>query len=290
MIRLVIVLCLVSATAFAQVTVGVFAPTEPFPSTTARVELARRLADHVGVLLGKKTGAKVFARAADFAAAVRKGEVTIALVDAPYLATATAAYTVIGVAVRAGEVRHPWQLVTRQGASLDALRGKRVLVPGIGGRERDLVLHVLFSGEVESGYFGAIETAPDTASALAALGLAKSDAAVVPAGVDLPAGVASVLALPELSGPVFVVYAGISSQEQSQLAAGLASFSGDTTVAGLRPDDAEAIRAIARRFTPVIKRGPLAVPAVRVAIDDLIAGHRFSIERTPLSAFVAKPR
>ena len=34
------------------VTVGLFAPTAPFPSTSARVELATRLGEHVGKALG----------------------------------------------------------------------------------------------------------------------------------------------------------------------------------------------------------------------------------------------
>ncbi|HSN25527.1 MAG TPA: hypothetical protein VLT45_04555, partial [Kofleriaceae bacterium] len=70
--------------------------------------------------------------------------------------------------------------------------------------ETDFVLNVLLAGEVAHDYFGKIETAPDTASTLAALGLGKADAAVVPAGVELPGSVVTVLALPPVSGPVLV--------------------------------------------------------------------------------------
>jgi hypothetical protein len=170
------------------VTVGLFAPTAPFPSTSARVELASRLGEHVGKRLGVGGAGKVFARGADFAAAVKKGEVTVALVDAVHLAIAGGNYTVIAAAVRGGETSHGWQLVARGVDKLSGLRGKRVLVPGIGGRESDLVLSVLFAGEVSRDYFAKIETAPDTVSALAALGLGKADAAIVPTGVDLPGG------------------------------------------------------------------------------------------------------
>ncbi len=70
------------------ITVGLFAPTAPFPSTAARVELASKLGEDVGKALGETGVGKVFARAGDFAAAVKKGEVAVALVDASYLAVA----------------------------------------------------------------------------------------------------------------------------------------------------------------------------------------------------------
>jgi hypothetical protein len=271
-----------------SVTVGLFAPTAPFPSTSARVELASRLGEHVGKRLGVSGSGKVFARGADFAAAVKKGEVTVALVDAVHLAIAGGNYTVIAAAVRGGDTSHGWQLVARGVDKLSGLRGKRVLVPGIGGRESDLVLSVLFAGEVSRDYFAKIETAPDTVSALAALGLGKADAAIVPAGVDLPGGTSVVLKLPALSGPVLVVYGAAAQQKDAILDAAL-SFKGDATVASLRAADGDVVRSVARRFTVPAKRGPLAVPAVRLLVGDLVEGRTFSIERTPLTAFVAKP-
>jgi hypothetical protein len=271
-----------------SVTVGLFAPTAPFPSTSARVELASRLGEHVGKRLGVSGSGKVFARGADFAAAVKKGEVTVALVDAVHLAIAGGNYTVIAAAVRGGDTSHGWQLVARGVDKLSGLRGKRVLVPGIGGRESDLVLSVLFAGEVSRDYFAKIETAPDTVSALAALGLGKADAAIVPTGVDLPGGTSVVLKLPALSGPVLVVYGAAAQQKDAILDAAL-SFKGDATVASLRAADGDVVRSVARRFTVPAKRGPLAVPAVRLLVGDLVEGRTFSIERTPLTAFVAKP-
>lgn len=291
--RALIIVALVCASTAARaetVTVGLFAPTAPFPSTSARVELATRLGDHVGKALGIAGSGKVFARGGDFAAAVRKGEVSVALVDAAYLAVAGGNYTVIASAVRGGDTTHGWQLVARATDKLSGLRGKRVLVPGIGGRESELVLNVLLGGEVPKDYFAKIETAPDTVSALAALGLGKTDAAVVPAGVELPAGTKVVLELPKLSGPVLVSYTGISAQQRQALTAAITSFKGDSTVSGFRAGDAEAVRQIARRFVVPAKRGPFAVPAVRLLVGDLVEGRKPAIERTPVTAFAAKPR
>lgn len=278
-----------ASVARADVTVGLYAPTAPFPNTAARVELASRLGDHVGKALGGRGAGKVFARAGDYAAAVKAGDVTVALVDAPYLAVAGGSYTVIAAAVRGGDTSRGWQLVARGGAKLAQLRGKRVLVPAIGGRETDFVVNAMLGGEVGRDFFAKIEAAPDTASALAALGLGKVDAVVVPAGVELPSGAQVVLALPAIAGPVLVAYGAVTADQRTALAAAAASFRGDATVSGFRASDAEPVRAIARRLVVSAKRGPFAVPPIRLLVGELVDGRTFAIERTPATAFVVKP-
>ena len=285
-LALVVVL---AATAHAEpVTLGLFAPSSPFPSTAARVELASKLGDSLGKATGAAGTGKVYARAADFASAVRKGDINVALVDAAYLATAGGSYTVIAAAVRGGETMHGWQLVARGGKVAD-LKGKRVLVPNIGGRETDFVINVLFVGEIAHDYFGKLDTAPDTTSALAALGLGKADAALVPTGVELPAGMTTVLTLAPVSGPILVAYGSVSADRRAALITAATAFHGDATVGGFRAGDVEAVRSIGRRFTVAVKRGPLAVPAVRLLVGDLVEGRTLAIERTPAATFAVAP-
>jgi hypothetical protein len=290
-----VIAIVIALTAIARadtLTVGLYAPTAPFPSTSARVDLVSKLAEELGKATGQAASGKVFARASDFASAVRTGEITVALVDATYLAAAGGNYTVIAGADRGGETQHGWQVVARSADKIDkfgALRGKRVLVPAIGGRETDFVVDALFGGEIDKSFFAKIEAAPDTASALAALGLGKAEAAIVPDGIELPQGTQVVLALPVMSGPLLVIYGGAATKK-TQLAAAATAFHGDATVAGFKPVDAEAVHAIARRFAPVVKRGPLAVPAFRVLVGDLVVGRTLTIERTPATAFVAAPK
>ena len=286
---LLAVILLSSSAAAENVTVGLFAPTSPFPSTTARVDLATKLAEAVGKALGGSASGKVFARAGDFATAVRKGDVQLALVDAAYLATAGGGYTVIAAATRGGASEHRWQLIARGVEKLADLKGKRVLVPAIGARESDFVLNVLLGGEVAKDYFGKIEAAPDTASALAALGLGKAEAAVVPAGVELPGSVVTVLALPAVQGPMLVAYGSVSAAQRSAIASAVASFQGDATVGGFKPAAGDAVQAVARRFSVPVKRGPLAIPAMRLLVGDLVEGRRFSLERTAPTAFAIAP-
>ena len=161
-----------------------------------------------------------------------------------------------------------------------------MLVPTNGGRELDFVLNVMLGGEVARDYFSKIEAAPDTASALAALGLGKADAAVVPVGVELPPGVSPVLTLPTLPGPVLVAYG--APEKRAQLAAAANTFHGDATILALHAGDSEAVRAISHRFAAPVKRGPLAVPAVRLLVGDLVEGRTFTIERAPVTQFATK--
>jgi hypothetical protein len=288
---LVIALTLLVAASTARadnITVGLFAPIAPFPSTSARVELASKVAEQVGKSVNKTGSGKVFARAADFAAAVKKGEVNIAIVDAAYLAVAGGNYTILASATRGSDNVHAWQLVARGTDKLSGLKGKKVLVPAIGGRETELVLNVLFGGEVAKDYFAKIETAPDSVSALAALGLGKADAAVVPKGTDLPSGVSAVLELPALSGPVLVAYGNVSAADRQAIMTAALGFKGDATVSGFKAADMDAVKSVARRFIVPAKRGPFALPAMRLLVGDLVEGRTFSIERTPVTAFAAK--
>ena len=103
---LVMTLASLSTARADNISVGVFTPSATFPSTTARVELASRLGDHLGKALGGTGTGRVYARAGDFASAVKKGDVQVALVDATYLSTAGGGYTVIGVATRGARTCH----------------------------------------------------------------------------------------------------------------------------------------------------------------------------------------
>jgi len=284
--RALLVLLLLGVPARADtITVGLFAPSAPFPSTAARVELATRLGEHVGRALGMTGAGRVYARAGDFGGALKKSEVTVALVDSAFLA-GTGGYSVV-----ATTPPQEWQLVARGASKIGDLRGKRVLVPANGGQETDFVLNVLLGGEVPRSFFAKIEAAPDTAAALSALGLGKADAAVVPAGAELPAGTSVVIALPAIAGPALVVYGSMTPQQRALLGAALPSFKGDATIAALRPSDGgEGIRAILRRFSVAPKRGPFAVPGARLVVGDLVEGRTFAIERTPPAELVVVPK
>jgi hypothetical protein len=280
-------LCSITVSAYADgVTVGLYAPTMPFTGTAARVETASKLADHFGAALGSNAVGRVYARASDFAAAVKKGEVTMALIDVAYLAHSGGNYTVVATVVRGGEIARPWQLVAKNATTLAQLQGKSLLVPSIGGRENDFVYAALFGGELPRNFFSKVDVAPDSISGLTALSLGKADAAVVPGGVELPSGFASVLSLTSAADAVVVVY-GSDAQVRSKIAAAVASFTGSGVVGGLRTSDADVVKSLGRRFVVPVRRGPMAVPPAKFVVGELVVGAVQQIARPLLSTFVA---
>jgi hypothetical protein len=112
------------------------------------------------------------------------------VVDATYLATASLAHTPLAVAVADGDASVGWQLIARTGiATILELRGRTVLAPVGDGQHTAFVDHALLGGELPPGFWR-VEPSPDAASAVAAVGLGKADAAVAPLGLALPGGVA----------------------------------------------------------------------------------------------------
>lgn len=184
----VVALLLAPAAARADdLSVGLYAPGAPFAGTSARLDYVTRLAAHLADATGATPIARVYARAGDLAAAIKKGDVDVAVVDAAYLASIGASYTVLATATVNGDTEASWQLISRGGEdTVAALRDKTMLSPVVGGREADFVHNALLGGELPRTFFKTIDTSPDVVSTLAALGLGRGDAAVVPVGVDLP--------------------------------------------------------------------------------------------------------
>lgn len=255
------------------VRVGVFVPATPFQGTAARLDFATKLATHLG---GADAVGKVYGQARDFASALKKGEIDLAVVDATYLAAAGGSYTVLAVAVRGGDTRVAWELVSRTGGNVLGLKDKTVLVPSVGGRERDFVFDAMLGGELPDSYFK-VSASPDARSAVAALGLGKADAAVVPGGLELPAGVQRVATLSTVSWPVLIAAPGTPAALHTQASSRAVSFAGSGAISGFRAGSADAYKSLARRFGRAVRRGPMVVPNLRIAVSDLVAGRSFSI-------------
>lgn len=261
-------------------TVGMFAPSAPFSSTSARLAFATRLAEHLAQATGASHGVgRVYTQASDFASAVRRGAVDFALVDEAYLAASGAGYRVLAAAARGGSSRVTWQLVGRgEARTVGELQGKRIIVPGMGGREDDFVIHALFGSEITAGFFGEIETAPDALSALATLSLQRADAACVPGGLPLPAGVTRITDLSAIHWPLLVALPGTSSEEIDRVFDSLASFAGDDVFTGFEAADAEGYLGLSRRLRGSPRQGPLVPVSMSTLVAELLRDVAFAIQ------------
>jgi ABC-type amino acid transport substrate-binding protein len=287
---LVVAAAVLSGSAFAvahadPVRVGVYAPATPFEGTGARLDFATRLAKHIG---GDDAVGRVYGKASDFAAALRKGDIDLAVVDTTYLAATGGSYAVLAVAVRGGDTRVTWDLVARGTIdSVLALKGKTVLTPSVGGRETAFVTEALLGGELPPDFLK-VESSPDVLSAIAALGIGKADAAVVPSGLALPSGTNRVVTLPSISWPVLIASPRAAASVQAAAAERALTFSGSGAISGFRSGTADVYRGLARRFGRPQRRGPMVVPNLRIAVGELIEGRRFAIDPGDARRYVAR--
>jgi hypothetical protein len=269
---------------------GLFAPGVPFAGPAERVEFATRLAEHLAAQLGRGVGiGRSFARAADFAAAVRRGELDVAVVEGASVAAAGVPYPVLAAVVRDGRTSTPWEVVARDDVpDLLALRGRRLAVPTVGAREEAFLYHVLLSSELAKGTFGAVLQMPDALSAVIAVSLGRADAAFVPAGLVLPPGVRAIATGPRLMWPALVALPALRGVALERAVQAALSFHDEGgVIARFARSSDEPYRALGRAFRGTLRRGVMAVTPPRLPVDTLLGGRRFRITRTDVASFAA---
>ncbi len=266
------------------VVVGVFVPSTPFEGTAARLEFANQLAAH---LAGADGVGRVYGKASDLAAALGKGEIQLAVVDASFLAASGLAHTDLAVAVRDGDTTVAWQLVARAPAtSVLDLRGKTVVAPV--SAPADFVDNAMLGGELPAAFFK-VEASPDVVSAVAAVELGKADAAVVPGGVALPGGVTRIAVLPAVSWPVLIAARTAPADVVARARERAPGFAGSGAITGFRAAGADGYLGLARRLHRAVRQAVLVVPNLRITVGDLIVGRSFAIPRPPLTSYLAPP-
>lgn len=177
----------VAAPALAQdagsaLVLALYAPTAPLPNAEARFAYVDKLARQLQSG-GLSVQPKVFARAADLEAAIKKGQVDLAVLDAVYLAERGSSYNVLAVSTAAGEQFLRWGLYTHipSGSILD-LKGKRVAwVSPTAGKEATYINNVLLYGELKvAQYFNLGSPTPDIAAAVSDVVLRRADCVFAP--------------------------------------------------------------------------------------------------------------
>jgi hypothetical protein len=288
LLALVLGALFVAAPAAAQErqVIGVYAPSAPFDGPVARLEFATRLARAVG----PTWSGRAFAKAGDLAAAVKRGEIHFAVLDAPYVAAIGVPYQILATSVRSGSTQGSWELVVAAGrrGGLAELKGTVLAVPSVGARDDAFVSQVLLDGELGIDHFGRVVFAPDALSALASVGHGRADAAIVPSGLPLPAGVRRAQALGGVGWPVLVAFPGAPSAAISQVSRAALSYSGDV-FERFQAGGTDEVRRLAGRFSGRTRRGPMVTPTLRLSSDALLTGRSFKIERPDVLGYASEP-
>jgi hypothetical protein len=271
--------------------VGLFTPSAPFEGPVARLDFVSGLAAR----LGPGYVGRSYARATDFVAAVKRGEIRYAVVDATFLAALGTPYTVLAEAQRGGATSTTWEVVTQVATarSLVDLKGKVIAVPAIGAREEAFLFQVLLEGELPREHFARVVYAPDTLSALASVEHGRADAAVVPAGLPLPPGAHRVAALGAIGWPVLVALPGVAVAEAHGVAQVAQGFVPSKVFDGFVAGGDDAVRALTTRFAHAARldrRPPLAIPALRLPTAGLVGTTRLGVVRPSALTYIGASR
>src|SRR5262249_19964500 len=241
-----------------------------------RFAYVQRLAESISRAPGVQATGKAFARASDFEAAAKKGQIDFAVLDAVYLAErGLGGWKVLAIATAGGRAEQLWRLYANPqvGANAPAqLSGRRLALASAGSnRDTAFLENGLLDGVVQVGrFFGHRETAPDVASAVTTVSLGKADAVFAPEGHAKglrPGGDA----LARVPVPAFVeVKAGMPQAIVSAVAAAVLSFAGPT-LDGWKASGAGPYEELSRRLQPRTKRPLMADPElVRLEHNDAL--------------------
>jgi hypothetical protein len=250
-------------------TIAIFAPNAPFESGTERFAFINRLAQQVTAAAGVPATGKAFARSSDLETAIRNKQVDFAVIDGVYLAERGVPFQVLATATSGGDIAPKWALFSGTVARVEELQGKKLSMAASGPRDAEFVSNALFDGELQVGkFFSTRQTAPDIASAVAAVNLKKADAVFAPQGQGK--GLKMLFEVRDrVPNPAFCEVAGsVSADVVAKVkAAVLGHGAAGPGLDGWRASGGEAYRALSARMSSRSRRPVMVEPEV-VRIED----------------------
>lgn len=250
-------------------TIAIYAPNAPFASGTDRFAFINRLAAQVTSVAGAPAVGKAFARASDLEAAIKNRQVDFAVIDGVYLAERGVPYGVLAAATTGGETAPRWALFSGTVDKVEELQGKKLSLAASGPRDPEFLSNALFDGELQvAKFFSSRSTAPDIASAVAAVSLKKADAVFAPESQGK--GLKKVFDVRDrVPNPAFCeIASGLPPDLVSKVkAAVLGHGAAGPGLDGWKPSGAEPYRALASRMGQRVRRPVMVEPEV-VRIED----------------------
>ena len=170
--------CAFAATAHAQsapakITVGIYTPTVEFGTAQARLAYVQGLAKAIEQNTGIKTEAQSYASIA----ALEKDKVDFAIVDGPCYASHLS-WNLLADANIGGSTSRPWALYSATGATMQDLKGKKLVYVQSGCNDAGFIDNAMLESEVDPAFFGARSGKPDLTAAIAEVASYKAAQAV----------------------------------------------------------------------------------------------------------------
>lgn len=249
-----------AAGAQEKLTVAMYAPNAPFESGDARYSFVSRLAQQITSVAGVQAEPKAFVRAADFEAAIKKGQVDFAVVDGVYLAERGVPFTVLAAAAAGGDTAARWSLFTSEAGGVLELRGKKLALAATGAKDVQFVDNALLDGELQK-HFPSRVAAPDIASAVAAVNLKKAECVFAPE--SLGKSLRKVFEAGRVPNPAFVVVkTSLPAATIDKVKRAVLAHAASGAYDGWKAGSPEPYRALGGRMAQRARRPVMAEPQV----------------------------
>jgi hypothetical protein len=248
-----------------KITIGIFAPTVEFGTAQARLAYVQGLAKAVEQSTGIKTEAQAFA-----SAGAMKDKVDFAIIDGQCYAQSMSGKLVASATIN-GATTRAWALYSSEGASMQALKGKKLAFVATGCNDAGFTDNAMLDGEVDPGFFASRVGSPDLTAAVAAVASYKSAQAVF-APVGSAKNLTKVFETGAAPNPAFVELAGKLPQNVvDKVAAAVIGFGGGGAIGGWTKPSREIYASLSGRFGKPVKLGMMANPEpVRIDAKDVL--------------------
>jgi len=182
-----------------------------------------------------------------------------------YLAERGVPWAVLATAVSGGELSARWALFSSESGGIGELAGKRLAVAATGAKDVQFVDNAMLDSELPK-HFGARQSAPDIASAVAAVSLHKANCVFAPESLG-KSGLRRVYEAGRVPNPALVDVKGAAGEVLAKVKQAAAGASGVSPYDGWRAASSDAYRALAGRLGPKARRPVMSEPET-VRLDD----------------------
>ena len=269
--RAIVLLCLLAGSvAHAQppkkISVGIYAPSIEFGSSSARVAYVQALAKAIE----QNTGLQVDAQSYANLAALKKDNVDFAIIDGPCYAT-NLGWKILATATIGGATTRPYSLYASGENSMQDLKGKKLAFIASGCNDAGFVDNAMLESEVDAAFFSARVGKPDLSAAVAEVAQTKTAQAVfAPAGNVK--GLTKLFDTGAVPNPAFVeVGAKLPQATVDKIAAAVIGYGGGGAISGWARPTRDIYTSFAGRLGRATKTPIFANPEpVRIDSKDVL--------------------
>ena len=268
--RALIALIFLAGIAHAQqpkkISVGIYAPSIEFGSSSARVAYVQALAKAIE----QNTGLQVDAQSYANLAALKKDNVDFAIIDGPCYAT-NLGWKILATATIGGATTRPYSLYASGANSMQDLKGTKLAFIASGCNDAGFVDNAMLESEVDAAFFSARVGKPDLSAAVAEVAQTKTAQAVfAPAGNVK--GLTKLFDTGAVPNPAFVeVGAKLPQATVDKIAAAVIGYGGGGAISGWARPTRDIYTSFAGRLGRATKTPIFANPEpVRIDSKDVL--------------------